>query len=109
MQVFVRFSCISIKLYTYKETNGGVTSRFDSFISHSIEYIEIVQSLKGFLLMALHSKVMTVLLNFRPIPRYLPKNQIVEFRSEILPIDRSKDPLNILKVSVKKNVLFSRY
>jgi hypothetical protein len=42
--------------------------------------------------MTLHSKVMAVLLNFRPIPGHLPKNQIVEFRSEILPIDRPNGP-----------------
>jgi hypothetical protein len=68
------------KLYTHSfllGTNEGITrsatSRFHSFISHSIEYIEIVKSLKEFLNTALPSKFMAVLLNFRPIPRYLSK------------------------------------
>ena len=56
-----------------EETIRDDTSRFDSFIFHLIEHIEIVKSLKGFLPNVLPSKVMAVLLNFRPIPRYLPK------------------------------------
>ncbi len=58
---------------TNEGTTRGDTSRFDSFISHSVKYIEIVKSLKGFLPMALPSKVMAVLPNFGPTPSYLPK------------------------------------
>ncbi len=53
-------------------TARGDTFRFDSFISHWIEYIEIVKSLKGFLPNARPSKVMAVLLNFQAIAMYLP-------------------------------------
>ena len=75
---------VTFNFSTNEETTQGVSFRFHSFISHSIEYVEIVKSLKRFLPMVLPSNVMAVLLNFRPIPRYLPeKNQITEFRSEI--------------------------
>ena len=37
------------------------TSRFDSFISHLSEHIEIVKTLKGFGFLALPSKVMDIL------------------------------------------------
>jgi hypothetical protein len=60
-------------LWTNEVITRGDTFRFDSFISHSVEYIEVVKSLKGFLPTTLPSKVMAVLLNFRPIPMYLPK------------------------------------
>jgi hypothetical protein len=54
----------------------GDTLRFTSFIYHSIEDFEVVKSLKGFLPNLLPLKVMTILLNFQPIPRCLPKNKI---------------------------------
>ncbi len=57
----------------YERITRGVTLHFDSCISHSIEYIEIVKNLKRFLPMAPSSKVMVVLPNARPIPRYWPK------------------------------------
>ncbi len=44
--------------------------------------------------MALSSQVMAVLLNFRAIRRYLPKNQITEFRPEILFIEFVKEELS---------------
>lgn len=58
---------------SYEATTRHDTSRFDSFISDSISYIEIVKSLKEFLPMAVPSKFMAVLLNFTPISRYLLK------------------------------------
>ena len=58
---------------THEETFSGDTLRFDSFVSHSIEYVEVVKCLKGFFPMAVPSKVMAVLLSFRAIPMYLPK------------------------------------
>jgi hypothetical protein len=51
----------------------GDTFRFDSFISHLVEYIEVVKTLKGIFPNLILSKIMAVLLNFRPIPMYLPK------------------------------------
>lgn len=49
---------------SHERTTRGVTFRLISFISHSIKYIEIIKSLKGFFPNALSSKVMIVLLNF---------------------------------------------
>jgi hypothetical protein len=60
-------------LWTNEGTIWGDTFRFDSFISHLVEYIEIVQNLKGIFPNLILSNVMAVLLNFRPIPMYLPK------------------------------------
>jgi len=65
--------CLYICIRTYEGTTRGDTFLFDSFISHSGDYIEVVKSLKGFLPNVLPSKVMVVLLNSRPIPMYLPK------------------------------------
>ena len=45
-------------------TFSGDTLCFDSFVSHLIEYIEIVKSLKGFFPNGLWSQVMAFLLNF---------------------------------------------
>jgi hypothetical protein len=50
-------------------TTRGVPLRFNSFISHLIEYIDIVKSPKEFLPMALRSKVMALVLHFRSSPR----------------------------------------
>jgi len=54
-------------------TTGGAHFRFPSFTHRLIEDIELVKSLKGFGLRAAPSKVMAVLVKFRPIRRYLPK------------------------------------
>ncbi len=70
-------------------TSRGATLRFFSFIAHLIEDIELVKSLKGFVRRAFLSGVMDVLLNFGPVARDFRKNQIQEFRPEILSIDRS--------------------
>ncbi len=43
--------------------------------------------------MGLQSRVMTVLLIFRPIFSYLPKNQTTEFHAKILSVDKSNDGL----------------
>jgi hypothetical protein len=59
--------------------------------------------------MDLWSRVMTVLLNFRPIFRYLPKNQITAFSPKSLLIDRSHDSYNTLNVSAEENVPLSKY
>ncbi len=59
-------------LDTYEGSTRGGTFRFRSFISHLVEYIEVVKSLKGFLPNARLSKVMAVLLNFQAIAMYLP-------------------------------------
>jgi hypothetical protein len=44
-----------------------------SVLIHSVEYIELVKTLKGIFPNLILSTVMAVLLNFRPIPMYLPK------------------------------------
>ncbi len=72
-------------------------------------YSALVKSLNGFGFLLFVSKVMSVLLDFRPMAVGRQKNQIYEFRSEILPIYRSNDSVNILKVSAKRNIPFSRY
>ncbi len=46
---------------------------YEGTISRLIKHIEIVKSLEGFLPMALPSKVIALLLNFRPMPWYLSK------------------------------------
>ena len=74
---------------TYEGTSRGATLRFASFIYQLIEDIELVKSLNGFVRRAFPSGVMAVLLNFGPVARDFRKNQIQEFRSEILSIDRS--------------------
>jgi hypothetical protein len=43
--------------------------------------------------MGLQSPVMTVLLTFRRIFSYLPKNQTTEFHAKILSVDKSNDGL----------------
>jgi len=45
---------------TYEGSTRGDTFRFDSFISHSTEHIEVTKNLKGFLPNALPSKCMIV-------------------------------------------------
>jgi hypothetical protein len=56
---------------------------YEGTISRLIKHIEIVKSLEGFLPMALPSKVIALLLNFRPIPRDLSKklNQGISIRN----------------------------
>ncbi len=96
--------------FSNEGTIRGDTFRFDSFISHSVEYIEVVKTLKGIFPNLILSNVMAVLLNFRPIILCIyRKNQPIEFRPEISPIHRPNGPYNILKVSAKNNVPFSRY
>jgi hypothetical protein len=56
---------------TYEGTTRGDTFRFHSFISHLIEYIEVVKSSKGFWPNALLSKLIAILLDFRPILEYI--------------------------------------
>ncbi len=73
MQRTRAFGFGGVRVWSNEGTFSGDTLRFDSFISHLIEYIEVVKSLKGFFPMALPSKVMAVLLSFRAIPMYLPK------------------------------------
>jgi len=58
---------------SYEGIIRDVRLLFNSFISHLIEYIEVVKTPKGFLPMALSSKAMGVIVNFRPFPRYLSK------------------------------------
>ncbi len=48
---------------TYERATRGVTLRLNSFISHFMEHIQIVKSLKGFPPMALPSKSIVLLLN----------------------------------------------
>ncbi len=64
------------KKIPYKTAHEGTiwvdNFRFNSFIFHSIEYIEVVKSLKGFLPNHLPSTVIVVLLNFQVICVYLP-------------------------------------
>lgn len=62
---------------TNEESIRDDVLRFDSFIFHSIEYIEVIKGVKRFLPMALPSKVMGILL---------------KFRFEILPICRPNGP-----------------
>ena len=62
-----------LTLTTYEGTAQGDTLQFPSFMHHSIEDFELVKSLKGFRPIPLLSKFIAVLLNFRPIPEYLPK------------------------------------
>ena len=52
----------------YEGTFSGDTFCFDSFVSHVIEYIEVVKSLKGIFPNALPAIVIAILLDFRPIP-----------------------------------------
>jgi hypothetical protein len=56
---------------SYEGTTRGDTFRFHSFISHLIEYIEIIKSLKGFRPNVLPSKLIAILLDFRPILGYI--------------------------------------
>jgi hypothetical protein len=49
-------------------TFSGDTFCFDSFVSHVMEYIEIVKRLKGIFPNALPAIVIAILLDFRPIP-----------------------------------------
>ncbi len=74
---------------SYEGTSRGDTLRFASFIYQLIEDIELVKSLNGFVRRAFPPGVMAVLLNFGPVARDFRKNQIQEFRPEILSIDRS--------------------
>jgi hypothetical protein len=55
-------------------------------------YSALVKILDGFGFLLLLSKVMSVLLDFSPMAVKHQKNQINEFRPEILPIDRSNGP-----------------
>jgi hypothetical protein len=48
--------------------------------------------LRGFVPLLLISKAMNILLIFDPFLGVHRKNQIMELRPEILPIDRSNDP-----------------
>ena len=61
------------EMLSNEETFRSATLQFVSFIHHSIEDIELIKSLNGFARRALRSNVMTVLLNFPVIRRYLPK------------------------------------
>ncbi len=72
-------------------------------------YSVLVKTLNGFRFLLFLSKVISVLLDFRPMAVGHQNNQINEFRSEILPIYRSNDSVNVLKVSAKKDIPFSRY
>ena len=58
---------------TDEGTTRGVTSRFHSFIYHLVGYIEVVKSLKGLVPNPLRSKVIAILLDFRPIHGYIPQ------------------------------------
>ena len=62
-----------IKSFPNEGTAQGDTLRFPSFIHHSIEDFELVKSPQGFRPIPLLSKLIAVLLNFRPIPEYLLK------------------------------------
>jgi hypothetical protein len=64
---------LNITSNTHEGTIRSDTFSFDSFISHLVEYIEIVKTLEGIFPNLILSNVMAVLLNFRPIPMYLPK------------------------------------
>ena len=65
---------------------------YDSVLSVEVDLDETKISLKGFVPMRLPSEVIIILLGFQPIARDLAKNRIMEFRPEILPINRSYGP-----------------
>ena len=67
-------SLLSVSYYcphSHEGTTPGDTLRFDMFTSHSIKYIEVMKSLKGFFPTVLLSRIMAVLLHFQAIPMYL--------------------------------------
>ena len=68
-------------IFLTREPPDVIPFYFDSFIYHSIEYIEVKKSLKEFLPMALPSEVRVVLLNYQAIQMYLPSKQ----KYEVLP------------------------
>ncbi len=53
-------------------------------------------------------EAMTILLDFRPVARYLQKYRMTKFRAKILPICRPYGPQYALEGSTKTGVSFSR-
>ncbi len=79
--IFVKVHCEGMKLLVLQSNNFIllILTReppevLRSVLTHLIDYIEVVESPKGFLPMALPSKAMVVLLNprisWKPFPRY---------------------------------------
>jgi hypothetical protein len=52
-------------------TFSGDTFCFDSFVSHFIEYLELVKIIEEIFPIDLPSIVIAILLDFRPIPGYI--------------------------------------
>ena len=64
---------LNFLFFSNEGTTRDDTSRFDPFISHLAKYIEVVKSLQGLVPNPLRSKVIGILLDFRPIHGYIPQ------------------------------------
>ena len=78
--IFTLISQTSITSFTdWRGNRHRCSLPFESFISHSVEYTEIVKNQHRFLLMPRPSKIMAVSMNFLSVSGYLSKNRTMKF------------------------------